>query len=285
MKIVNTECYHYEKKQYNKGFLDECIDATYIIHLEGNGRLDKILNQLRQYQPSKIVYIFYNKGYLNSAKPDYINSPARDLVDANLTIFTHAHEEGYENILVLEDDFFFNDLANNSDVCNKISEFINIRKEASFLYTLGCIPVLSIPWSIDGYHYLVPFFCATHACIFTKSYRDETLAKEATSIWDWDHYTRIGYMYCEPICYQTFPETENKLNWGSECNQYIYILILMCKWVIFILRLDCQAEPGYRITYTFSKCLFYICIYWFWVLLWIFYFVLLTKKENNTCII
>lgn len=32
------DCYRFEKKMYDKGFLDDAIDATFIIHLESNGR-------------------------------------------------------------------------------------------------------------------------------------------------------------------------------------------------------------------------------------------------------
>ena len=66
----------YSKKEmvYERGFLDNSVDATYIIHLEGNGRLQNIYNQLNQYQPTKKVYIFFNKGYKNCNKNFYNNA-------------------------------------------------------------------------------------------------------------------------------------------------------------------------------------------------------------------
>ena len=36
----STQCYSFKKIKYNTGLLDEAVDATYIIHLEGNGRYD-----------------------------------------------------------------------------------------------------------------------------------------------------------------------------------------------------------------------------------------------------
>ena len=60
---MNNECYNYKKIIYNNGLFNKTIDATYIIHLEGNGRLDDIMKQLNEYQPTNIVYILFNKGY------------------------------------------------------------------------------------------------------------------------------------------------------------------------------------------------------------------------------
>ena len=61
--MTNNHCYHFEKHSYNDGCLSESVDATYIIHLEGNGRLLKIKQQLEKYHPSYTTYILFNKGY------------------------------------------------------------------------------------------------------------------------------------------------------------------------------------------------------------------------------
>ena len=63
-RLKETEsCYNFEKLNYKTGLLDETVDATYIIHLEGNGRYDNILNQLEEYKPTQTVYILLNKGF------------------------------------------------------------------------------------------------------------------------------------------------------------------------------------------------------------------------------
>ena len=87
MYEINNNCYKFKKLTFNKGFFDESVDATYIIHLENNGRLDSIYNQLKQYIPTKIVYILFNKGYKKCEKDDFIYKPGHDLVDAFFTIF------------------------------------------------------------------------------------------------------------------------------------------------------------------------------------------------------
>ena len=55
-------CYRFELLEFND-WLFENVDATYILHLEGNGRLDHIHDQLKTYHPTKKVYLVYNKGY------------------------------------------------------------------------------------------------------------------------------------------------------------------------------------------------------------------------------
>ena len=78
---MNTKCYRFEKFIFQKGLLDNCVDATYIIHLKDNGRFEGIMNKLDEYHPTKITYIVFNKGYKNCEKEDYITIPPLDLVD------------------------------------------------------------------------------------------------------------------------------------------------------------------------------------------------------------
>ena len=54
-------CYTFENRNYTNGMFN--VDATYIIHLENNGRYQNIENQLSQIAPSNKVYILRNKGY------------------------------------------------------------------------------------------------------------------------------------------------------------------------------------------------------------------------------
>ena len=99
-------CYRIEEVQEGEPLFQH-IDATYVLHLENNGRIDRIKKELRQYYPSKNTFVLFNKGYRKCPK----NLPAPetrfDIVDANLYIFRDAKEKGFKNILVLEDDFFF----------------------------------------------------------------------------------------------------------------------------------------------------------------------------------
>lgn len=62
--MINDDiCYRFEQYKYTDGLLNDSVDATYILHLEDNGRLESIKKQLNQCHPTNIVYIVFDKGY------------------------------------------------------------------------------------------------------------------------------------------------------------------------------------------------------------------------------
>ena len=146
--------------------LDDCVDASYIIHLEGNGRYEHIQHQLSSYQPSKDVYILYNRGFKKCHKTLPKQMSTHDLIDAFLHIFEHAKQNNFNHILVLEDDFMFHEKIKESDVCNNIVGFISEKKTDSFMYSLGCLPFVRVP-SFDN-HNRILLSAGTHACIYSK---------------------------------------------------------------------------------------------------------------------
>jgi hypothetical protein len=270
-------CYNFKKITYSQGLLDEAVDATYIIHLEGNGRYDDILNQLTQFQPTKIVYIVFNKGYKNCQKDKNITLPAHDLVDAFLEIFKHANNpnQNYNNILILEDDYFFNEKINQETNRSNICTFLNNHKNEDFQYLLGCIPFIKIPYSWDFNHYMSLISLGTHSSIYSKKNREELLKIDKINIYDWDIYNCIHsrrYAYKEAVCYQLFPETENSKSWG-ESNYILFLLAKMVKSLFKILKLDTQIEPGHSFFYIFSKMIFFIIL----LLLFYIFFVLIYR--------
>ncbi len=68
---MNSNCYTFKKIIYDNVLLDN-VEATYIIHLKDNGRLEDIQKQLKEYQPTKIVYIVFNEGFKKCKKPEFI---------------------------------------------------------------------------------------------------------------------------------------------------------------------------------------------------------------------
>ena len=261
-----NSCYNFKKLTYSQGLLDEAVDATYIIHLEGNGRYNDILNQLSQFNPTKIVYIVFNKGYTNCQKNKHIKLPSHDLVDAYLKIFKHSTQtQNYNNILVLEDDYFFNEKIAQETHISTICSFLNLHKNEDFQYLLGCIPFIQIPYSLDFNHFLNIISLGTHACIYSKKNRENLLNDK--KIEDWDIYNCIycrRYTYKTPICFQLFPETENSKYWGS--NSILYVLAKSLKSLFKVLKLDKQIEPGYSLFYCYSKLMpiiFLILLYLF----------------------
>lgn len=255
-----NNCYRFETIINNdNGFLDKSVDATYIIHLEGNGRLNNIRNQLQYFQPSKTVYILFNKGFKKCTKNLYTDSAPVDLIDAFLHVFQDAQKKRYENILVLEDDFFFNKQILDSNVSQNISDFLSNKKRenASFMYYLGCIPFLQAPYS--GSHKRLILSCGTHACIYSKALRKSVLNTPVENISDWDIYHNLyttRYAYNEPLCYQLFPDTDNSMEWSKNYFNMGQILPLLFKQF----GLDKKVEPGYTVFYTFS-----LLQYYFWI--------------------
>jgi hypothetical protein len=261
---------HKKKGWEIPAFLDESVDATYIIHKLGNGRLDHVKEQLQMCQPTKTVYLVQSPGWREKSKlPEnaHINDTLRDIVDNNIQAFKHAKSRGYANILILEDDFFFKDTMLDANVIGEINAFLKQNQDTVMCYTLGCIPFIAAPclslnfifnrnYYFNHYHIA---FCTTHCCIYTTAYREKLLTKGdeyIKNISDWDYETAFGIMYHEPLCYQLFPETENQAVWGKN-NIFVKIAISTVKQLIKIIQLDKKPEPGFMITYLFSKLLFF----------------------------
>ena len=183
--MINDECYRFEKIEYQYGLLDSCVDATYILHMESDiERIKHIESQLKLFQPSKVVYILYNKGYTKCNKKLHKNEPSIDLIDAFITAFKHAKEKNYDNILVLEDDFIFNDDIKDPEVQIDISSFLQEHSNKTFIYILGCIPHLQIPYYYN--HSIVVSKSGTHAIIYPLLFREKILNTEQKTINDWD---------------------------------------------------------------------------------------------------
>lgn len=257
----NEHCYWFKHMKNTDGIFHKTIDATYVVHLEGNGRYDSVMKQLNEYHLTNDVYILHNKGFKKCDKTNTVVYPADDLVDAFLQIFKHANEKKYENVLILEDDFIFTNDVKNATHINNINNFL-IKKTVqneSFIYYIGCIPYLALP-TIDGNNTYFPIISSgTHSVIYSKKYRKEFVTdfdKIQSKDWDVMHnvYSMNKYMYGQPLCYQLFVDTENKKTWGNHflITQYLSIIP---KLIIKLAGIDKQIEPGYSILYAISKIL------------------------------
>lgn len=255
---MKVKCYNFKKLEYNQATFADSVDATYILHLEGNGRLPDILNQLNKFHPTNIVYIVFNKGYKKCKKKLSKNDPPTDLIDAYYQVFKNAKIKNYKNILILEDDFIFSDRMNDPKVTNDINTFINDKDNEEFMYMLGALPHLQIPYK--NKHYNLCISSGTHACIYSQKLRNHFLENvNFDTINDWDIYTNLNsnrYIYEEPLCYQLFPETENSKHW---VNYFGTANIL--KSYMKSLELNTKVEPGYSKCYTNSRNrIYYILI-------------------------
>jgi hypothetical protein len=246
----NSQCYRLDQRDFSDGFLD--LDATYIIHLEGNGREEQINKQLEEYHPTNLVYVLYNKGYKKCKKSLHLNEPQIDLIDAFLYIFTDAFGKNYKNILILEDDFIFKDKIKDTKVQENVMEFIKKKENEPMIYMLGCLPFIQRPY--DKNTNVLISGIGTHACIYSRDLMERVLQENKTEFTDWDYYTHskfTRYMYNEPLCYQLFPETENQNNWDA-FSGLTFVLIKIIK----VLKLDKQTDPGYIFFYNTSKVLY-----------------------------
>jgi hypothetical protein len=250
----NSHCYNIKKQTYKKGFLDASVDATYIIHLKDNGRIEHIQGQLTKYHPTKLVYIVFNDGFKKCNKKLIEQVSYQDLTDAFLQCFKHADEHGYNNILILEDDFIFSsEIKKNPEHINNVNKFLNKNRNKEFIYYLGCNPIIVRPCTSDFNHYKSYKSCSTHAIIYSKATRSKNLNLELKH---WDVIIEDGvsnrYLYCKPICYQTYPDTENKKTWSEKDFALIGYLK---NAIIKGLNLDVKPEPGFSILYFLAKAL------------------------------
>jgi len=265
---MKVKCYNFKKLEYNQATFADSVDTTYILHLEGNGRLPDILDQLNKYHPTKTVYIVFNKGYKKCEKKLSKNEPPIDLIDAYYQVLKDAKNKNYRNILILEDDFIFNERMNDPKVTNDINTFINDKDNEEFMYMLGALPHLQLPYK--NKHYTLCISTGTHASIYSKKLRDNIIDNvPVDTMNDWDLYTNLNcsrYIYEEPLCYQLFPDTENSKYWINHFG-----VSTALRSYIKSLELDTKAEPGYSNCYTNSrKRIYYILIF---IIIIVFFYI------------
>ncbi len=254
-----NRCYSYEEYKFDNAILD--VDATYIIHLEGNGKYESIIDQLNKYPISKKVYIVLNKGYKKCKKDPSITKPPLDLIDAYLEIFHHAKDK--KNILILEDDFIFDNKILDPFHQNNINHFI---KNLNDIYYIGVLPYILLPY--DYYNYRNLLSTGTHSVIYSKKFRDKVKDEKIN---DWDIYLRSQccYVYYTPLCYQLFTDTENSKCWGDH-NIIFYCIALVARFFMKMVDLD-KSITAYYYIYILSKI-------WIFIIFIIFVIFMIYKR-------
>lgn len=262
--------------QYDDGILNDCVDVTYIIHLEGNGREPDIMKQLQKIHPTNTVHIVYNKGYRKCGKELGITTPYDDLIHCYLWIFEHYKSSQKDNatrkknVLILEDDFIFNDKITEIETRKKIENTLETIQHNRFSFRLGCVPFLLFPRTT--YTYASLFAGGSHCIIYNEKCVDYTLSNREY-VRDWDEYCNIHtkqYIYKEPLCYQLITETENQKTWGDVNIFLKNITVPLLIKYFKLLRLDKQVEPGYSIAYKIGLLFTFILLC---LVLYIFYYV------------
>lgn len=258
---ANRDCFRFEQIDYESGFLQDSVDATYILTMENSTRREAFMAQLKEFCPTKRVYIVVNKGFKACKKELPQQNPMYDIIDANLQIFSHANEKSYSNVLVLEDDFIFSKEVLNHKIQTHINSFLLDRKSQSVVYTLGCLPAVVSPYNF--YTYRVLWGYAMHAMIYSNAFRTSVLEQSKKiqfNDWDMDISKMClkqmnKFMYKTPLCYQTIPETENKQNW----NMNAPVRFMTDKYIQYTNFAE-TPEPGTGILYFASKLFFAILL-------------------------
>tara|TARA_B100001093_G_C26707800_1_gene962043 strand:+ start:62 stop:1060 length:999 start_codon:yes stop_codon:yes gene_type:complete len=251
--MEDKECYNFNKISFEDGFFDDSCSATYIIHLLGNGRREDIDKQLNTFHPTNTVFILENKGFKKCKKTLKKQMARYDLIHCYYTIFKHAKENNYENILILEDDFIFDENILKQEIHDDINKFVNKKKNECFIYLPGCFPILQS--IICKTHNRLFIKATTHCCIYSKSFIEKTLKFPMDRVDDWDSFTNTiycsfffnSYYYHKPLCYQLMPMTDNRKDW-------IYIPIisdLACKYLEYY-KMDKEYRKGFHTAYTLS---------------------------------
>jgi hypothetical protein len=277
----NEHCYQFKYMKNTDGIFHKTIDATYVVHLEENGRYESVMKQLNEYHLTNDVYILHNKGYKKCDKTNNIVYPADDLIDAFFQIFKHANEKKYENVLILEDDFIFTNDVKNATHINNINNFLIKRTDESFIYYMGCLPYLSLP-ILDGNNTYFPIISSgTHSVIYSKKYRENLIHHyDKKNAKDWDvmnnFHSMKKYMYGQPLCYQLCSDTENRKTWGNESTIKQFVGNVAIK-LITLVGVDKKIEPGYSIYYAISKILPIILLLLSLMVVYIF-FTIVSKK-------
>jgi hypothetical protein len=225
----------------NGGSLDSCIDCTYVLIMEGSEREPRIKEQVEQAGITSRIILQYNPGYKKCYKKLIENKTNYDLEHALKNVFRHALNEGYERILVLEDDCEFDERIKNPEILNDIQGFLMNNNPS--IYSLGSF--FHIPNPIDvimrSKSQLLLFNASSHAVIYNRRFM-EWLCVNNSLLGHVDVETNrhiSKYIYKTQLAYQKVEKTQNSQEgWG-----WSYPLVE--KMLISPFNIDRQVQPGY----------------------------------------
>jgi hypothetical protein len=212
---MNKHSYRYELIKHKKGMFDDYIDMIYILTLEDSPRKEHYMNQINSYIPHKNILIQYNKGYKKCKKTLYKQTSLHDLNDAFYHAFLHSINNNYKNIIIFEDDFFF-DHNINQYIVDDIGNFIQNNKY--HIYHLG--NVFGIPIPTFSTHIRTLLLVCSHCSIYNINYAKYYIEKyennmDVANDLVWNNINIIKYVYYKPLCFQILMPTENRSTWTT----------------------------------------------------------------------
>uniref|UniRef100_A0A6C0F9B0 Glycosyltransferase n=1 Tax=viral metagenome TaxID=1070528 RepID=A0A6C0F9B0_9ZZZZ len=287
-------CYRKQLKYAETGIFDTFIDMTYVITMENAvERQKKAIAQLNKYKLSSNVTIMYNKGYKNCQKTfckdevcDRVDTSYTDLFHALRNVFNDAMENGYETILVLEDDFIISDAILEPDVVPSLYGLIQDYRDKSLFLRLGTLPILSYGYSKNFKKLLSGV--GMHAVIYNKKgIVDMNKNTNYSRITDIDLRSNLVFlnrqlMYREPLINQIFGKTENNKQWGGDLGAVGYFWASIVKKYLLLTGLDTSVEPGTTFNYKYHN---YITLSLLAIFIYVSVFVvrfILSQLKTNT---
>jgi hypothetical protein len=257
---MNQHSYRYELITNKKGMFDKYIDMVYVITMEDSPRREHYMNQINKYIPHKNITIQHNKGFKNTDKKLWEKNTIGDINDAYYYVFLNVLQNNYKNIIIFEDDFFFDDTINQY-IVDDIGKFIT--NTPYHLYNLGRLFHISAPNLLSPAHIKSYFSYTAHAVIYNRDYAYYFIKKYEKGIYQqpdisWNDLSVIKYAYYKPLCFQLFKKTDNRDNWDFSN--------LITK-LIELINLDKYYQPGYKIiniiSYVISFHFIYIFLYFY----------------------
>jgi hypothetical protein len=225
----------------DSGSLDSCVDCTYVLIMEGSKRESLIKDQVKRAGITSRIILQYNPGYKKCNKNLIDNRANYDLEHALKNVFRHALNEGYERILVLEDDCEFDERIKNPEILNDIQEFIMNNNPS--IYSLGSF--FHIPNPIDvimgSKSQLLLFNASSHAVIYDRRFMEWLCVNNSLlGLVDIETNRHMSkYIYKTQLACQKIEKTQNSQEgWG-------WAYPLAEKLLIRPFNLDRQVQPGY----------------------------------------
>lgn len=268
----SNRCNEFKLIQFERGLLDNVIDAIYVILLKDSPRTESVYRQLYNLKLCKTNFIEVNQRFKKCHIPElHRQNTAYHLLYNNIQIIKHANQHNFNNILILEDDFIFtNDITNNK-IINDLERFTT---NTDFnLLLLGCIPYLSFPnfKSLKFPHIILS--AQTHSTIFSRKGRNIVLDQynrcsgkmcviknntkqniplnqvELHDLW-FNYFMNKKYCYYKPLCFQPNSETENRKLWDDKISSF----------QISLFKLDTEPIRGLKKIYIVLYILNIFCI-------------------------
>lgn len=266
-----NKCSTYDYIQFENGILDNIVDAVYVMLLKNSSRTNNVYKQIYDLQLSKNNFIQINEKYTD-CEIDLCEQKSYYHMYYNLVnIFKHSIKKKFKNILVLEDDFIFDEEIKNKNVINDLENFIN--NNTFDIYGLGNPPMLIYP-NINLKHIRYKFIGLAHSIIFSKDSRlkiidDYKKNKCMNTINGKIKYHDIyfnylfdkKYTYYKPLCFQPLTETENQLTWINKPELWFKIN----KLFFSLIEIDKKPKLGlqrmYIMFYIINLIVYIIIIY------------------------